>query len=190
MVTLITGASIANAAGLTTFNMQAITQCLHDTMREQRANLSSQSYNTMSDAEDAESVLAEMMADLRGINLLYTDVVPQAAGRPVPVVPMFVSQLERLRDVWMQVGQNDGRILARKSSFDNWLRDHGHNTTQVMKLLGKQYYIKERKARIGVVVPMLDVGEKRTHCWDMTPRDPPAQPSHTPAGPSSSFGSP
>ena len=88
----------------------------------------------------------------------------------------------------MQVGEQDGRILARSRPFNDWLVRHKYHPDQIIKLLKQDYVITKRKASVGVGVPFLKAAEKRADCYDMTPLVPPV-PSHTPSSPSSSFGS-
>ena len=75
MVTLIAGASLANAAGLTKLDTNAIRACLYEALRDLRTGLLNQAY-TLAGADAGEGVLAEMQADIRGRNMIMTDVVP------------------------------------------------------------------------------------------------------------------
>ena len=190
MVTIIAGAHVANASGLTSFNVPAIEAYLCDALRDLRGGILAQSY-TMAGPQAGEEILAEMTADLRGHQLVHTDIVPvQQRGRPTAVVTAVAEPFmdpARMGDVWMQIGKQDGRVLARVRPFNTWLIKHGHHPEQVIKVLRQDYDIVQRRASIGAGVPWLEAAQYRAECWDMTPK---TAPSHNPSSPFSSFGSP
>jgi hypothetical protein len=188
MVTLIAGASLANAAGLTKLDTNAIRACLYEALRDLRISLKGQSY-TLAGPAAGESVLNEMMADIRSKNLIHTDVVPfPTMGKPVKATAKEFTDPSRVGDVWMQVGEQDGRILARVRPFNDWLVRHKYQPDQIIKLLKQDYVITTRKASVGAGVPFLDAVKGRADCYDMTPLVAPVV-NRNPSYPSSSFGS-
>jgi hypothetical protein len=139
--------------------------------------------------KDADEVLNEMMAELRGKHMIFTDIVPlPSMGRPQPVnVEPFNGDQSRLENVWLQVGNRDGRILAAARQFDSWLLKHGYQPEQVRKMIEVDYFVRERKASVGAGVNFLEAVKGRAQCYDLTPKVAPV--NHTPSGSSSSFGS-
>jgi hypothetical protein len=192
MTTVLAGAYLANTAGLATFDVALIEACLRTTLAGLRDSSTAKIYS-MSGAQSGEDLLAEMMTDLRGKNLVVTEAVPTAGmGRPAPgtVVADPYTDPARLQDVWMQYGKNDGRVLARVRPFNEWLWKRGQHPKQMLELLRQDYVVTERKTSIGVGVAFLDAIKGRAMCYDLTPKVPPAPPSHNPSSPSSNFGSP
>jgi hypothetical protein len=186
MVTVIGGAMLANVVGLATFDLAAIRRCLDETLRGMRSSTTAKTYGMATKAGD--EILNEMMAELRGKHMIYTDIVPlPTMGRPPTVNPEpFNSDPTRLENVWLQVGKNDGRILAAARQFDKWLLKHGYGPRQVMDMLRQDYHVTERKASVGAGVNFLEAVKGRAQCYDMTPK---VAPSHNPASPFSNFGS-
>ena len=186
MVTIIAGAHLANAAGLTTFDIEGITQCLGEALREMRVNMLAQTY-TLAGPAAGQDLMDEMRADIRGRHMVVTQLVPAAgAGRPIGVMPLVEFRPDG--DIWMQVGADDGRVLARVKAFNKWLVDHGHSPDHAMRLIDKFYVVRKRRATIGAGMDALR-GQGNPLCYDMTPRQW-TPPSHNPSSPSSSFGSP
>jgi hypothetical protein len=190
MVTILAGANLANAAGLTTFNIQAIETCLIKSLEDLRINLSNQPH-TLAGAQAGEGVLGELIASLQGKSVIHTNIIPLSTmGRPASgtVKAMAFTDPGKLSDVWMQVG-NDGRILIARKSFRHWLKSRNYQSElHIIKLLSQDYIIVQSKATIGAGLEFMEVLKARVYCWDMTRRVP-LPPSHTPSSPSSSFGS-
>lgn len=188
MVTLLAGANIANAMGLTAFDIPAMQAHLYESLRALRMGLTNQSY-TLAGPQAGLAVLSEMMSDIRAKHMVITDIVPpQSMGRPPPVraIPMADQSRE---DIWMQMGETDGRILVRQHQFNEWLAKRKQQPEHIIKLLRQDYTIINRKATIGAGVPYLDVIKLQANCYDMTPHVPPAPPvSHNPSSPSATPG--
>jgi hypothetical protein len=186
MTTIVAGAYLANASGLTSFDVQLIQNYLVTTLAELRNATMSQTY-TLASASAGEDVLGEMKADLRGRNLIITNVIPRARqlGKPVPVTADFADP-NQLQDVWMQLGKEDGRILARVRPFNDWLMKRHLHPEQILELLEQDYVITKRKATIGAGVQFLDALRNRSECYDFEPKVPV---SHNPSSPSASFDS-
>ena len=168
--TLTVGATLANHAGLTRFDIPAIETFLGETLVKMRQILSAQEFTTLSQPGAGEDVLGEMMASLRGKHLLVTDRIHYGMGRPGLVDASATGDLTRLGDVWMQYGEKDGRFRVRAKPFNTWLREHRQHPTQILKLLGKSYHVQHGKFAIGSGVPFLDaIASQRYTCIDFTP---------------------
>jgi hypothetical protein len=190
MVTLIAGASLANAAGLATFDIAGIRHYLYEALRDLRGSLSGQTY-TMAGPDAGEGLMAEMQADLRGRNMIVTDYVPTPAlGRATRTVTADFFDPQRTGDIWMQVGKLDHRILVRIRPFNDWLSKHNYHPDQALKILRRDYFIVPRRTSIGAGVEGLRGAQNRSDCWDMTMLRPPPPASHNPSSPSASSGSP
>jgi len=171
IASLIVGAAIANHAGLTKFDVPAITACLDDTLARMRQTLKVQEYTTLTSPGAGSDVLADMIADIRGRHLLITDRINYGAGNPLLVDASATGDITRLTDVWMQVGDKDGRVRVRTKPFNKWLRDHKLQPAQILKLLEKTYFVHRSKSSLGSGVPFLDATSKyRSECIDLTPR--------------------
>jgi len=172
MSTLLAGAQVGNHMGLTGFNVKQMETSLDEMLSRQRSTLKSQEHTTLAAPDSVLSLLQDMMDDLRGKNLIMTDRINYGMGRPSPV-ELIDTDLSRLQDVWMQVGQKDKRIRVRCKQFNHWLRKRRHQPEQVRKMLGKYYLVSQGKGAIGAGVAMLDglttVGSGRSECYDMTP---------------------
>lgn len=192
MVTILAGAHIANTAGLTAFNIGAIEAYLVTSLEDLRSSASAKLYSRSS-ATAPEDLVAELISDLRGQNMIVTDTVPgSSTGRPVQMGLTAYGDVSRLRDVWLQLGDKDGRMLIRVKPLRDWLWKRRISLKEARRMFSKDYDVLDRRARIGVGVTIMTGFDKvRTECWDLNPKVPPApQPSHSPSGPSSNFGSP
>jgi hypothetical protein len=170
MTTLLVGATLANACGLTRLNIGAIEQYLDVEFGKQRKELKTQSYATMSTDSSVLGLLAELQAELRGRSLVVTETIQlQMGGHPVPAVVQD-TDVSKLGEVWMQLGTADGRVRMRVRSFNEWLIKRKLQPKQVLKKLEKYYVIRQRKLSIGAGVPFLDAASGRSECYDLTPR--------------------
>lgn len=184
MVTILAGAMLANAAGLATFDTDAIKKMLVTKLIEQRQRMIDSQIYTLAGKESAQDVLSVMLSETNGRSLIVTDTIPMAiVGKPVNV-PVEYFDPSRAHDVWVQRGRLDGRILARISGFDDWMQKHNHSAEQIISGLRNDYFIVKRRTSIGVGVRFMDNINARFMCWDMTPK-----PSRTPADPSATPGS-
>lgn len=188
---ILAGATLANRAGLTTFDVPAIERCLMATLAAMRSNATAKLYAMTS----GEELLTDLLNDLRGqLEMITTDTVPlPVMGRPPASQPVTVKNIDpqRMKNVWLQSGDQDGRILMRVMPFDQWCAKRNHNPQRMLDLLRLDFNVVQRKATIGVGVGWLP--RTRSECYDLTPKVPPAPPagpSHNPSGPSSNFGSP
>lgn len=189
MVTLLAGAYLANAAGLTTFNVDAVAACLSETLVVMRNTNASSTTYTMAGPAAGEEVLNRMMGDLSGRHAILTDRVP-FPKRGMPFATKLVSSLDagRVQNVWMQIGQLDGRVLVQARDFDEWVHKHGHSPRQVLSSLKNQYHIKHEKRTVGAGLNDACVAlNRQVFCYDMTPH---VAPSRSPSSPSASSGSP
>lgn len=171
MTTLLVGAGLANHIGLTSFDMPALGQYLDDMLATQRGEMQQQEYATMQATQDVVGLLQEMISDQRNKGLIVTETIPYAQmGRPVPL-NLVDTDLSRLGDVWLQVGDQDGRVRARLRTFKDWLRKRGLNPNQIIRALGTKYKITQTKQTIGRGVAGLDATTRigQQQCIDLTP---------------------
>jgi len=195
MVTILAGAHVANTAGLTKFNVGAIEEYLTASLTELRDSASAKLYGMLT-AASGEELLSELLNDLRGEHMIVTDTVPlPTIGRPVGVVGVSIKgDPIKLKDVWLQLGDHDGRILIRVKPLYDWLYKHKTDPKRARREFEKDYVITQGKYRVGVGVGALaGIDKLRAECWDMTPKvppPPPTGPSRSPSSPSSNFGSP
>ena len=132
MTTILSAAHIANTAGLATFDTTAIERYLAETLAELRGNKSVEVYS-MSSTTSGDELLAEIQNDIREQHLIVTDIVPTpTAGRPTGGI-LAKSDTSKLRDVWMQVGLNDGRVLVRIQKLNEWMTKHRYDTRTVQE---------------------------------------------------------
>lgn len=196
MITLLAGAHVANAMrdaeypdGLTRFDIQAMTDFLMATLASMRSNAQLKVYAATGDA-----ALGEVLADTRNRNLLITEYVPSGAGKPTKIAALGFDP-GRTSDIWIQLGQTDGRVLARCRPFNDWMRKHGHSPKQVIEELRRnKYKVIVTRAAIGTGVEhfaSMQQGMNKLDSYDITPPHPPAKdPNRNPSSPSANFGSP
>jgi hypothetical protein len=193
LVTLLAGAMLANQCGLTSFDISAMQTFLIQALQELKNDASMEVY-TLTAPDAAENIIAELIGDLRNVSMIETNIVPRAImGRPnqqqqavTEVVPV---DRNRVKDVWMQVG-DDGRILVRAKSFDDWLRKRKYNPKQVRRLLEKDYRITRRKVGIGVGIWWMASAKSRATCYELDPKVAPPPVSRILSAPGANFGSP
>ena len=169
MNTLLVGATLANACGLTKFNVAAIEQYLDQSFSKLRGELVVQAHSTLGDDDSVLGLLTDLKRELRGKNMIITKVIHSGAGKPVPAVPID-TELSKLQDVWVQVGVDDGKIRMSMRNFDEWLRKRRLQPKQVMKKLEKYYIVDRKKLSIGAGVQFVDAAsDNRGMCYDLTP---------------------
>jgi hypothetical protein len=182
MSTILTGAMLANHCGLARFDTAGLGTFLGLMLARQRGEMKAQEYATMAATKDVVGLIQEMVAECRGKNLIITEHIPYASvGRPTPN-NLVDTDLSRLGDVWLQMGDKDGRIRARIRPFKEWLRKRGLNPKQIMEALKADYVVTQSKQTIGSGVAGLDASGRigQLECVDLTPlpkASPPA-PSH------------
>ena len=178
MAALLAGAGLANHIGITCFDMVALSAYFDTVIARQRGGLKTQEYATMQETDDVLGLLHEMMNDIRNRHLVVTETLPYGVpGRPLPN-NVVNTDMQRLDDVWMQVGDKDGRIRVRVRPFNAWLRKHKLSSQQIIGKLGAHYQVTQGKQGIGIGVAGLDhMAKYRTTCYDFTPLNVPHVPS-------------
>ena len=175
------GATLANHCGLTSFDIPALSDFLDDALQRQRGEMKAQEYATMTKVADVGGVLQDMVSDARGNgNAIITETIPPVVmGKPRPV-NLVDTDLARLRDVWMQVGDKDRRLRIKVRQFNEWLREHRLNPRDTLVRLGGLYSIAQSKQTIGAGVPgMLNIA--RSECYDFKPLPTPSPGSDEPS---------
>jgi Domain of unknown function (DUF927) len=171
METLLVGATLANHCGLTSFDLHNFSAFLDTMLARQRGEMKQQEYATMVAVNDVRGLLQEMASDIRGKCLIITETIPyQVLGKPRPV-NLVDTDMSRLGDVWMQVGDKDGRVRARVRPFNEWLRKRHLNPKTILEALRGHYHVSQGKQTIGAGVAGLDALANfgRSECYDFTP---------------------
>jgi hypothetical protein len=171
MASLIVGAGLANYVGLTRFDIAGIKAYLDVALGELRSEMKLQNYATMSATQDVVSLMNEIMLDARNKGLIITERIPYGAiGRPVPMT-LVDTDMSKVNDPWLWVGQKDGRVRARVRPFNDWLRKRRLNPRQFIEALKGHYHVMQSKQTIGTGVVGLDALSKfgRYECYDFTP---------------------
>lgn len=133
--------------------------------------MTKKSYRTLAGATDIAGLMSELAADIRNKNLIITETIPYVArGKPRPN-NLVDTDLSRLGDVWMQIGDQDGRIRVRCRSFEKWLMDRHMTPSNIVEQLRSIYHVGQSKQTIGSGVAGLDALAKfgRAECYDFTP---------------------
>lgn len=176
MTTLIVGASIANVIGLARFDIPGIKKYLDVALDKQRGGMKLQDYATMAAAQDVVGLLHEMLLDARNKGLIITETIPYASsGRPVPLT-LVDTDMSKIDDPWLWMGQKDGRVRARARPFKEWLRKRRLNPDHIVDALRGHYHVVQSKQTIGTGVIGLDALSRfgRYACYDFTPLTSPA----------------
>ena len=175
---LLVGAGLANHVGLTQFDIVKFSAFLDEVIAEQRGEMKTQEYATMQETDDAAGLLFEMIADIRNKHLITTETLPYGVmGKPAPN-NLVNTDMQRLDNIWMQLGDKDERIRARVRPFNDWLRKRRLNPKQFLNRLRADYHIVQSKQGIGAGVAGLDhLAKQRTTCYDFIPLNDPHVPS-------------
>ena len=179
MTTLLCGAALANAAGLTKFDLDRLRDYLTVALGVQRNELKVQEYATMQATADVVGLLQEMVGALRNKHVIMTETIPYGVlGKPLPN-PLVDTDPTRLGEVWMQIGDKDGRIRARCRHFNHWLRERRLNPKQIINGLRSHYHITQSKQTLGSGVIGFDALARigRGECYDFTPINAPPAPN-------------
>jgi hypothetical protein len=95
------------------------------------------------------------------------------------------TDMSRIDDPWLWMGQKDRRIRARARPFNDWLRKRKLNPQHILEALRSHYHVTQSKQTIGTGVVGLDALARygRYTCYDFSPLTSPA-PSHGSDAPS------
>jgi len=188
MVTLIAGAHLANACGLTTFNVDAMQRHLITTLLGLRDDTLEKQAYVRTGPDAGEEALEEMKSDIKAKHMLVTKTIWTGVGKPVQQVQAGTGFVDPVRrdDVWMQTTEDGSHIVARLKPFNKWLVEHGHKVKPIIDKLRRDYRIDVVKRTIGAGMPEFSVMGRST-CYEMVKLK---KVSHTPSSPSSSSGSP
>lgn len=171
MASLLTGAMLANRWGIARFNTGEMEKYLDQSMIDQRNELQVQAFTTIAQTSDVIGLLHEMLTDARKDGLIITDTIPYAnKGKPVPQT-VVDTELSRIADPWIWMGNKDGRVRARARVFNDKLRARRLNPRQIIELLKGHYHVTQSKQTIGAGVAGLDALARfgRYECYDFTP---------------------
>ena len=185
MATILVGARLANLCGITRFNLASMEKCMVDALAATRANMRNQAYRTISRPDAALGILSEMIAFAREKNLVVTATIPMIGtkGKPLPQLVISPSEPRQLANVWIRVGDTDGRIRVRCADFDEYMRKRELSPQQIRKQLERDYLVVQARLELcGGVHPLDFMGKVaggRVECYDFTPRVSPS-PETTP----------
>lgn len=184
MASLIVGASIANAIGLTTFDVPTMKAFLEVTFRKLR-KLMKTSVRVMRTREDAEAFLSQLVQNTIGQHLLFTDkVLDVGPGRPAKNAVQLIDVDARLRNPWLQLGRDDSLLRMVKHDLKKYVEGQGLNYDEVVDVLTRHFgAVEKRGIGTGLSGSYGALDKARAVCWQVT------FPNH-PSLPSSSSGSP
>lgn len=173
MTVVLTGAMLANACGLTKFDITAMKKHLGEELAKQRAQLLGKGHVTMTSPDAVLNMLSDLVSELRGKHMITTTYVPVIGmGRPAKV-DLVDTDVSRLQNVWLQQGVNDERLRIRSHEFEQWLRKRNQNPSAVIRMLRKHYNVLVEKLSIGAGVALVNsqtIGAAgRSQCYDLTP---------------------
>ena len=175
MTTLAVGAQLANACGLTSYDVPSIRQFLATALGRQRAILATRDHKTMAAPDSALVVLQDLVTELRSKHVIFTDFIANTGqGGRATQVKLVDTDIERLGIIWMQVGRSDGRIRIRAREFEHWLRERRLQPAQFVKQLAPYYMVQIIRGALGAGLPA-SIGAAagtaggRTQVYDLYP---------------------
>jgi len=182
MVAVTAGAMIANACGLTRFNVAAIQQRLITAFNIMRADQTSNQTHATTTTHSAIGLFEEMFNELIGTkNCVVSATLNFGRGRPVSGVASnmaHIGERSEYREIVAQKGVEDGKRLIKRRSFQKWMREHHRQPGQVLQLLRGEYKVIEKRATLCAGIKGFDLGQ--VDCYEFEPVN------HTPSDPSAS----
>ena len=182
MVSITAGAMIANACGLTRFDVAAIQRRLTSTFEAMRRDQNSNQTHATTTTHSAVGLFEEMFNELIGTkNCVVTNSLSFGRGRPTPGINMTqIGSKEDYREIVAQKGVDDGKRLIKRRHFQKWMRDHHRQPGQILDLLRGEYKIIEKRATLCAGIKGFELGQ--VDCYEFDPIN------HTPSDPSASSG--
>jgi hypothetical protein len=183
---LIVGAGEAATLGLADFHVKEMMQVLAGTLFKLRDRMSVE-VQEMNTALDGEEFLDRLITDLFGKQLVVTTRI-HSGTKPKNDIKLATGDASRLQGVWAQIGMAENVLRVKAGEFRDYIRETGHNYTEVRFILQNHFNMRDVKAGVGVGVSIFGgvFDKTQTRCYDI---DLPAGLS-IPSSPSASSGSP
>lgn len=182
MVSITAGAMIANAIGLSHFDVNAIQKRLIATFEGMRDDQTSNQVHATTTPHAAVGIFEEMFNELIGNkHCVVTPTLSYGRGRPTINASGNMTAIgtkEDYREIVAQKGHEDGRRLIKRRLFQKWMRDHHRQPRQMLGLLAATYKIVEKRATLCAGIKGFELGQ--VDCYEFIPL------SHNPSDPSAS----
>jgi hypothetical protein len=141
-----------------------------------RTDQQAQNYSMLGPNADADDVLVPLLSDIRNVHMVQTDTIGQhTRGRPMPQQDNYHNDQDRLKDVWLQEGVKDGKILTRITPFNKWLEEHDMPIDIAMRLIKQKYRVTSVRMTVGAGVWWMTT-TRQTRCYLMEPFKKPTPP--------------
>jgi Domain of unknown function (DUF927) len=184
MVSITAGAMVANACGITRFDVEAIQKRLISTFETMRTNQTSNQTHSTTTTFGATGIFEEMFNELIGNkHCVVSAALNYGRGYPVASAGNNMTQIgtkEDYREIVAQKGVEDGRRLIKRRTFQKWMRDHNRGPEQVLQLLNGEYRIIKKRATLCAGIKGFELGQ--VDCYEFIPLN------HNPSDPSASSG--
>jgi len=188
MASLIAGASYASMLGLADFHVPEMVKALADTLFKLRDRLAVE-VQEMRTAFDGEEFLDRLIRDLFNKHLVMTTRLHDANARPKGDIKLVAGDVQKLANVWAQIGKEDNVLRVKAGEFRDYIRTRGQNQTEVHDVLKSHFNMRPTKATLGAGVPIFGgvFDKTQSRCYDI---DLPASITTPLSSPSASSGSP
>jgi Domain of unknown function (DUF927) len=169
MVSITAGAMIANACGLTRFDVAAIQRRLIATFETMRREQNSNQTHATVTTHSAVGLFEEMFNELIGTkNCVVTNSLSFGRGRPTPGINMTqIGSKEDYREIVAQKGVDDGKRLIKRRHFQKWMREHHRQPGQILDLLRGEYTVVEKRATLCAGIKGFELGQ--VDCYEFEP---------------------
>jgi hypothetical protein len=170
MVAITAGAMVANACGITRFNVEAIQKRLITTFEIMRASQANNQTHATTTPHAALGLFEEMFNELIGNkNCVVTATLNAGRGRPTAASNMVkVGEKSEYREIVAQKGVNDGKRLIKKRTFHEWMRKHKRDPRLVLQLLRGEYTV-DGKGKRATLCAGLEFELGQVDCYEFIP---------------------
>ena len=148
MAVVLKGAQYANELGLTTINLQELRDFLVRVLADNRKEVA-ESPSDMTTDLSISGLLAEFLASTRSRNTLLTTRIWTSKGRPGKDAVKILSDLSKLGDIVVQIGQEDGLMRFSSTYFTRWCADRGHSRHTWTKKMEQEFGLKVVNGKLG-----------------------------------------
>ena len=163
---LLLGAALANAIGLTTFDLVAMKAFLHEVFQHQRSSREEQTTN-MSSVLDVVELVQEFIRENLAKRIVVTKKFVGVGGNQAATVANIsniLCDVTRLDNVIAHLGADENVIRVHAEEWDRWVEERGYSRLVVRAGLRKLPGFDRKRFTIGAGTPIGDVLKAWVYC--------------------------
>lgn len=147
MACVLTGAAYANMLGFTVFNLKDLEQFLGQVLDRMRRVVANAPVDTTS-STGILNILSQYLNAVRARHTVRTNIINAGRGKPALGSVKVLSMRDKLEAIYVQVGQDDGRMRISSTNLGDWLKKNEYSRHQLTETLRDEYGMRITNARL------------------------------------------